>query len=664
MSPPAHDEKAKPAKPEIPRRATTTKHASAATPTNKRASAPAAITPKSAPAAPGNGSSHKKKPEPSLLNDFLLGRPSPARVAAQRGAIMQRRKSMSADAAHVREELRREMREAAVRRIPQPGGVRERVKAWQKASAAAMRQEGGGVPHAEDAASEPTEVAAHLPPESVTEEDRVRIKMRQKPKKKAKPDPSENKEDRNGGDGDEAEKEKPAVVGAAPSKPPVVKSAPKKRIVSDDNWMKGKKGPSTPQNGPAGAKTKSAPASGLPKDFLQRTAQNPSVQSKIRDWVQRVEVPEPPPPKVVKHYRHKKSGATVTVEEDPPSVAGSDPGTRTSPNPSPADDDGIQVRPMEPEKPNPDHDDDGIRVKPMEPRPDADDDDAVRVTPVTKKEKEPLDDGIRVQPVETKIPDDGIRVRPIDTPPSDDGSQDGPRVQAPVDEPPVRSSSPRPPSERGARSASPSPAQSPDSHKVIEVEKGAQTEAETPATKRKVSKRAPKHKSHGHGHGPGPGPKPATSAAEPPEIRSLESDTEQQIPPSHAGSDDDSDIAPSTVLGNKSLAEIPFGYSAFSVLDLPLGADARNSTSKRLKAQRNPSLKTVPKVIKKVVTGAKDIIQEMAEPPKPVVTKKPQSIESWLNETVDPADGGAQTLVSAIKAGAGPSPSDSRPRAG
>jgi hypothetical protein len=41
-------------------------------------------------------------------------------------------------------------------------------------------------------------------------------------------------------------------------------------------------------------------------------------------------------------------------------------------------------------------------------------------------------------------------------------------------------------------------------------------------------------------------------------------------------------------------------------------------------------------VFKKVVTGAKDIIQEMAEPPRPVAANKPQSIESWLNGTVDP----------------------------
>ncbi|KAL2138282.1 hypothetical protein VTI28DRAFT_7157 [Corynascus sepedonium] len=592
MSPPTQDEP-HPANPETPRRTSTTKHGNPTTPTNKRASAQATATPKSAPAASGNGSSHKKKPEPSLLNDFFLGRQSPARVAAQREAMKQRRKSMAADAANVREELRQEMRAAAVRRVQQPGGVRDRVKAWQKASAAAMVQQGGGIPHAEDVATEPTEVAPNLAAESVTEEDRLRIRMRQKPKKrKAKPNKLENKENQDVADGDETEKEKP----------PVVKLAPKKRIVSDDNWMKGKKGRSPPRNGPAKPKPDVNPMP-LPKDFLQRTAQNPTVQSKIKDWVQRVEVPETPPVKV-KQYRHKKSGATVTVEEDTPSVIASDPGTRASPKP-PADD-GIRVKPMKPRKPKPDTDD------------------GIRVTPVRKKPKEPLDDGIRVRPVEKTLPDDGIRVRPIDDP-----MDDGIRVR-PIDEASACSSSSKSASEKSARNSSPSRAHSPEGDDVIEVKEEPETEVETP-TKRKASRRRSRRRSPSSGHSP------IIRTVEPPGFRPPESEAARHMPPPpHGDFDDESEVVPPTVLGNKSLADIPFGYSAFSELDLPLGADARNSSTKRPKAQRNPSFKAVPKVFKKVVTGAKDIIQEMAEPPKPVVTNKPQSIESWLNDTVDP----------------------------
>src|SRR5205085_2347961 len=94
--------------------------------------------------------------------------------------------------------------------------------------------------------------------------------------------------------------------------------------------------------------------------------------------------------------------------------------------------------------------------------------------------------------------------------------------------------------------------------------------------------------------------------------------------------DDVSERIPPTVAGNKSLAEIPFGYSAFSELDLPL-----RTSSKKPKAQRNPSFKGVPNVLKKVMSGAREIIHEKVDPPKPVV-KQPPSIETWLSNTVDP----------------------------
>ncbi len=624
MSPPKQDELHAPA-PETPRRTSPAKQGNATTPANRRASAQAVATPKSAPAAAAaananaNASSHKKKPEPSLLGDFFLGRQSPARVTAQREAIKQRRKSMAADAAHVREELRQEMREAAVRRVQQPGGVTDRVRAWQKSNGAAMRQQGGGVPHADDAATEPTEVAADIAPESVTEEDRVRVKLRQKQKKKRdRAQEVEDKENQGDGGGDETERERPAAPkpNAAP-RPPVVKLAPKKRIVSDENWMKRRKGKSPPRESAPKPKAEEKPMP-IPKDFLQQTAKNPTVQSKIRDWADRVEVPEPRPSRV-KQYRHRKSGATVTVEEDAVSVVASDPGFRpTAKHPV---DDGIRVKPTKPKKPKPDTDDDGIRV-----------------TPVRKKE--PPDDGIRVRPMEANLPDDdGIRVRPIESPLVDDGI----RVRPVPEEVPARPASARPRSaETKARVLSTKRA--PSSEDVIEVIEDAETELETP-TKRKVSRRRSRRR-------PSPKPSPIVRSVEHPEDRHSESKSARHIPP-RAGSDNESEVTPPTVLGNKSLADIPFGYSAFSELDLPLGADAQNSSTKKPKAQRNPSFKTVPNVFKKVVTGAKDIIQEMAEPPRPVAANKPQSIESWLNGTVDPfvepATGGSATQEPARK---------------
>lgn len=575
--------------------------------------------------------------------------------------MKQRRKSMAADAANVREELRQEMRAAAVRRLQQPGGVTDRVKAWQKANAAVMKEQGGGVPNAEDVASEPTEVAVHIAPESVTEEDRVRIKMRQKPRKKkvkaekaaekeGKEDKAdkqdkkdkedkeggEDKENHNAGGAQDTERKKPSAPKpqVASNEPPVVKDAPKKRIVSDDNWMKRRKGKSPPRTGPPKPKVEGSPTP-IPKDFLQRTARNPSVQNKIRDWAERVEVPDPPR---VKRYRHKKTGATVTVEEDASSVEASE----TQP----------QVKPKTP-------DDDGIRVNPVKPRkPKSDTDDTIRIAPTRKKE--PSDDGIRIKPMESGLPDDGIRVRPVDNAPPDDGIRIAPGPQTPVDElpvqpidsplpgdgtkvrpsrqtsadeAPVRPTSSRPASaERSSRAPSvrrgcspvPNTQQDGSSGDLKEAIKEADTEIDTP-TKRKVSRRRSRRARS---------PSPIVRTVSPPGDR-LPVPERAHATPQHDNSDNESERIPPTVLGNKSLADIPVGYSAFSVLDLPLGAEARHGT-KRSKAQRNPSLKVMPKVLKKVVTGAKEIIQDRTEPSRPTATNKPQSIESWLNDTVDP----------------------------
>ncbi|KAL2025176.1 hypothetical protein VTK56DRAFT_178 [Thermocarpiscus australiensis] len=600
MSPAKQDEPT-PANPETPRRVSVAKHGNATTPANKRASAQSGVTPKSAPAAAGRGSAQKKKPEPTLLADFLLGRPSPARLAAQREALKQRRKSM-ADAANVREELRQEMRAAAVRRLQQPGGVRDRVEAWQKANAAAMKGQGGGVPHAEDVASEPTEVGAHLPPESVTEEDRVRIKMRQSSrKKKVKAEKVESKKDQYAGSRQDAQQE--SSSGARPEasseESAVIKKTPKKRIVSDDNWMKRRKGKSAPHSDPPKPKVEGSPTP-IPKDFLQRTARNPTLQSKIRDWAERVAVPEPP--RVTQH-RHRKSGATVTVEEETSSLGGS--GHENLATPRSAVSDGIRV----------------VHIKPKLPQPDTDD--GIRISPVRKKELP--DDGIRVRPKENKLPDDGIRVRPLDSPLPDDGIRVRPSQQIPVDEAPDRHSSPRLASvDRSTRVPSTRRGRSPDD--VIEVFEEVETEVDTP-TKRKVSRRRSRRRSRS--------PSPVVRPMEPREGHKHSGpEGSRRVRPREA-SDDESERIPPTMLGNKSLADIPVGYSAFSELDLPLGADARNST-KRPKAQRNQSFKAMPKVLKKVVTGAKEIIQEKVEPPRPAVANQPQSIESWLNSTVDP----------------------------
>jgi hypothetical protein len=532
---------------------------------------------------------------------------------------------MAADAANVREELRREMREAAVRRLQQPGGVKDRVKAWQKASAAAMKEQGGGVPCAEDVRSEPTDVAVHVAAESVTEEDRVRIKMRQKPKKKkvkaekaevrddVEEEKEEDKENHDAQTGDDTKRDKAGPGPALASKEPrAAKDAPKRRIVSDDNWMKRRKGKSPPPANSPKLRTDKSPAP-IPKDFLQKTTQNPSVQSKIKDWVERVEITEPPR---VKHSRHEKADGTITIEEDIPSTVESCAEERATPKARVND--GIRVKPIKLRKPTSDTDD-SIRISSVR-KSDRTDDDGIRVRPM---ESGVPDDGIRVRPMKSKLPDDGIRVRPIDSPSPGDGIETCLGSQRSADELPLRSASSRP-TFVGRDSSLPSSRLGGSSDNVIEVIEENETELDTP-TKRKVSRRRSRR---------APSPSPIIQRASPADDQRSDYPA-TPVNPEREGSDNESERVPSTVLGNKSLADIPFGYSAFSVLDLPLGAEARHGT-KKPKTQRNPSFKAMPKVLKKVVTGAKEIIQERVEPPRPAAANQPQSIESWLNDTVDP----------------------------
>jgi hypothetical protein len=565
---------------------------------NRKASANAGATPKSAPAgaAPGAGPAKKKPAEPpSLLTDFLLGRPSPQRVRASQS--QPRRKSVALDAAGVREELRQEMRAAAVRKLQQPGGVRDRVKNWQKDNATAMKTGVAMKPEVvEDVASEPTEILVQVDAESVTEEDRVRIKMRQKPRRRSKTPAGTGEGGKEGDRGDAGEpvkavkREKAGVeIHQDPPSASKPRPLPKKRIVSDEHWMKQRQGRrSPPRKSSPKAKVEGSPAP-LPKDFLARTAQNPSIHDKIKDWTQRVEIPDAPLPPKVRKYR-TKGGESITIEEE--GSVGSGSTSRPSRTSQPADD-GIRVTPGEPKKQK-GAIDDGIRIKP------------IRV----KEVKEPPDDGIRVKPTTKSLPDDGIRIRP------------GPEVEA--DEVTVRSTSSRHrPQERSSKVPSRRRGGSPDGT----IEATEEPEPDTPTRRRGTARRRPRR------------------SISPTTVTQTQTDQSTEITSRVSNSDDESEIEPSQVLsdlpsiapGSKSLADIPVGYSAFSELDLPLGADARNSI-RRPKTQRNSSLKAVPKVLKSLVSEGKKIIshEKVIEPPPRTGFNKPPSIENWLSTTVDP----------------------------
>ncbi|TPX08744.1 uncharacterized protein E0L32_009806 [Thyridium curvatum] len=573
--PPPDDPSPGPATPSTPHRSSPASGAKKATPNNTNnknddGATPSSSSGRKAPAgAGGAGGANRQrsstmKPQPTLLSDFLLGRQTPARVAAAR--------RRSIDAAAVRAELRQEMRQTSVRKLQQPGGVRDRVKNWQKANAAAMA--GGGDPEATP--TEPTEVGAQLDEESVTEEDRIRIKMRQRAKRRSAPaihhkgksetsheESQESKDGQDHAQGDwEEDGEEEGGAADTPVHTPKTRSPPKKRIVSDEHWMK-KRRKSPPRTAPAKTKTEGRP---IPRDFLQRTAQNPSVQNKIKDWATRVEPPESPK---VKTY-NTKYGDTVTVEEDAESGRKSDG-------------DGIRVRPVRKKKTS--EKEAGVEDAKPSPKP--------------KKTYE--DDGIRVTPSNSSLPDDGIRIRPGPKSANDDNSS-------------VRKGS-----ERSTRIPSARRDRSPSER--IEVVEEPESTVETPTRKPKSRKASKSKKSQVASSFTGTQTDGVTEA------------TTKQDEDSASSAGDHSSVGayePSSAPG-KSLADIPFGYSAFSELDLPHGG----SGQRRPKAQRNPSLKAVPKVLKKVMSEGKKIIHNQVDPPKPVVNQPP-SIESWLSGTVDP----------------------------
>ena len=544
---------------------------------NRRVSGPGQ-TPKSAPAAAGTRKRANSKAEPpSLLTDFLLGRPSAARATADR---QQRRRSV--------EPAKMEMRQASVSKLKQPGGVKDRVKQWQKTNARAMSR---GDPQATP--SEPTDVAFGGEEESVTEEDRVRIKFRRK--KKSAPavvvhdDAGPSLDDDNDDD-------------AMPDDPRT-NSPPKKRVISDDHWMNHKKKKSPPRVASPRVAKESSPAP-IPKDFLQRTAQNPPVSRKIADWAKRVEIPDTPPerPRKESKARERTSESKVRsvesdrTEDEPPRDTTTRP-SRSAPGRSKPEASRESPRTAPKKSPSPDYGvDDGIRIKPI-------------------RKRQLTDDGIRVRPMKsTAVLDDGIRVRPTDEEPAVEQGNRERRASKQESRTPTRAKRVPSPTVHTEITG--------QSSERIEVIEETETEVETPTKKR----------SSGSQFSRPTAPRTVVTATT---ERTNEDESWVSDPDDTSVADtfrDGSHLSSRTA--TRSLADIPVGYSAFSELDLPMGADAQNSRQ-RPKAQRNPSLRAVTKGLKKVVTESKKILHDTVDPPKPVVNKPP-SIEKWLTNTVDP----------------------------
>ncbi|RYP22614.1 hypothetical protein DL767_009010 [Monosporascus sp. MG133] len=751
------------------------------------------------------------KQPPTLLNDFLLGRPSPARVAAEREAARKRRKEL--------EQVKREMRQAAVLRVPAPGGVRDRVKKWQKANAEAMASADPLAPP-----TEPSEVNVQVDEESVTEKDRERIKWRQK--KPAQPNIIIVTHEKGRGSGSEKDSEekprakspeklrtnspekpkanspekpsanspekptansrekptansrekpranspekpranspeklranspekpkwnssqkptanspekpranspgtpranspekpkvnsiaKPKASGLAkpkpnsPEKPKTnneeklkMNNAPKKRVVSDTNWVKNLQKDSTPKS--RLPKLKQTAGTPIPKDFVQRTAANPSVAKKVHAWASKVEIPTSPPPKLYSVSRpvgggdgirvkpasdesdgkSSKSGSThIVVEEETSKPL--KPRVSTIPK--------ELQKAKETEKPR-ESQDDGIRVKPVQEKtpkaeehkgpqkPKVPEDDGIRVKSV--REKTYHGSGIKNRPRSSTPPDDGIRIRPMreksyhadeiknrtpaSTPP--DGIRVYPGSLGSRSTSTVRPPSRMPSKDAGART--PGTRRSASASKRTEVKEVSTSE--TPPTPTRLGSRKPSGPRHSTQRRPMPKTvtdtrttitdttgtgttvtgttqtgtsgtgttQTGTSGTGTTQTGTTVTGTTQtgttvteEVSESDSwisGSDEESD-RPSTTLPSR-LAEIPVGYSAFSVLDL---SGVKRQNSRRPKAQRQSSFKGATSVLKRVLTEGKKIVSEKVDPPKPVINQPP-SIETWLKGTVDP----------------------------
>lgn len=230
--------------------------------------------PYSAPAAAHGGRrSDSKKNEPTLLSDFFSGKQTAARVAAAR----KRRQSIDAVKAELRTNMRQEMRQNSVRKLQQPGGVRERVQVWQRSHGETM-----ATSNPDYAATEPSDVAFDGEEmESVTEEDRVRIKMRLRsnpPAPKFMPNARKLDDQPDSSVRDDGTEDDTKSL-----------SPPKKRVVSDSNWMR-----RNAQKSPARKVSPSPPKSDAQdtKAFVLHPTPNPPVSSKIKAWAAKIEDPD------------------------------------------------------------------------------------------------------------------------------------------------------------------------------------------------------------------------------------------------------------------------------------------------------------------------------------------------------------------------------------
>lgn len=523
---------------------------------NKTSTPNAAGTkPRTPNSAPANVRKVSKKAEPTLLGDFLLGRPSP-----QRAPLGTRRKSLDV----VKKEMKLEA--AVIGKVPHIGGVKDRVKQWQKASAA--------------------DLAA-----SMAEENKSESKRDEEEKPKAKAGNTNARPGRRKSKEAEDEVPKGGTAKDLAKKRSKSAGAPKKRVVSDSHWVK------TPE------KNKSPPRKGqpIPKHFAALT-NNPPLEQKIKDWAKRNASEETEgAPTIAKPLKAKAADSTqrkwsaipadfLTTTNNPPLAKKVDDWIKRSANIPPSSPakriasykNGVET----PTK---------TRISPKATATKEDDSRRKKKSPRQEQAKNTLKSS---DPSRSKGLDDGIRIKPSPGP-----SDDGIRIKPSESD----AASPR---DSGIHHRPKASTTSPQEKRPT----GSRTPQEKYGKERKLANTVSVDDSNSHS---------SCSRTSCEDHEDIVSWTPSRRQSRRRGAESE----------NLSLDEIPLGNSAFSVLDLPVGAEA-GTLRRRAPPKRTPSF-GVPKVFKKVYNEARNIVHDTVDAQRPGISE-PKSIESWLNDTSDP----------------------------
>ncbi len=586
----------------------------------KKTPANAAKTSQSAPAK----AKASKKPEPNLLNDFLRGRPSTSRPATTKP------RGKSSGMAHA------PVKTGAVQRRGQPSKVHNRVLQWQKANAAAGEPE---TTTAEELAPEHEEDDKEKPPARAKSAGPARPARQATPltteKDKKKPEASAlvSKDKL-------AAPRKTSKNGLDSSMPPITRGAPMKRVVSDSNWMKrGSKKAEETQPIPLlkvlfdpGSVRKSIPAKSpaaklplpkaLSKDLVETNAMNPPLSRKIHGWAKRT----------AEESRVGDGSQVVVVEEEDGTKIQIDLKAKMSSSPA-KDGSAIDASAAERE----------AVIKARKEREEAG---RVRLTrrklgengtSLSPRPEEIISRTRREQTTPRRYHDDLARRFPTRDSPSE--KQRKASLQGlgltPVQERRARymDAATRSRSEKGESIDRPLSASSKS------VSRGSagplascmSSKAYMPDQTRSPSpmRREVRYKVRQGDRASRERDTKSLATG----LSSLTSDSESTL--SGPGSDQLSRRRTQSRKqpdGEKSLEEIPVGYSAFSVLDLSTAGHAR---SRPVKPQRKSSIVAVPRVLKNVFNEGMKIMQDTVDPPR-IVIKEPRNIESWLNGTTDP----------------------------